>query len=71
MPLARRCLVGIAVTTLVLVGPACSSKTKNDVRNTGTDLNSDAKSNGSKLSSDASSFGNSVSSDLSSDKSSK
>ena len=71
MPFARRCAIGVAAATLVLLGPACSSKTKNDVKNTGSDLNSDAKSNASDLSSKASSLSDSLSSDHKSSTSSK
>ena len=34
MPIARRCAIGVAAAALVLLAPACSDKTKNDVRNT-------------------------------------
>jgi hypothetical protein len=70
MPVARRCILGLAVTGLVLLGPACSEKTKNDIRDTASDLSSDAKSNGSQLKSDASSLSSSLSSDHDSNKSS-
>jgi hypothetical protein len=69
MPFTRRCIAGVAALGLVLLAPACSEKTKNDVKNTATDLSSDAKSNGSKLSSDASSLSSSVSSDQNSNNS--
>jgi hypothetical protein len=63
MSLARRCAIGVAVAGLVLLGPACSEKTKTDVKDTASDLNSDAKSNASSLSSNASSLSSSFSSD--------
>lgn len=70
MSIARRCAMGVAVVGLVLLGPACSEKTKNDVKDTTSDLNSDAKSNASNLSSDASSLSSSLSSDHDSNSSS-
>jgi gas vesicle protein len=49
-----------AVTAVVLVAPACSSNTKDDVKKVGSDLSTDAKSGASQLSTDVQSVSSSI-----------
>ena len=58
---------GAAVAGVLLLAPACSSNTKEQIKKTGSDLSTDASSNASSLSSKASSKSSSFSSSYNSD----
>jgi gas vesicle protein len=58
----RTTAAGLLGAAVILLAPACSSNTRDDLKKTGSDLSTDAVGHASDLSSNLSSLSNSVSS---------